>query len=139
MLPERLSTDQTSLNEGADAGGGGDRDDGGGGRDVWARIAFTGRWCAIAAQLTYGGVGPWLEGKAAMPAKVAASAALAAQLQLQNEAAHLLRAARDRMGALTFDRAELQAVVDDGKVRERGGTAGEYGVAADRRFHDRRQ
>jgi exoribonuclease-2 len=69
------------------------------------------------AQLTYGAVGPWLEGKAAMPAKVAASAPLAAQLQLQNEAAHLLRAARDRMGALTFDRAELQAVVDDGKVR----------------------
>jgi exoribonuclease-2 len=69
------------------------------------------------AQLTYGSVGPWLEGKAAMPAKVSASTPLAAQLQLQNEAAHLLRAARDRMGALTFDRAELQAVVDDGKVR----------------------
>src|SRR5437667_333108 len=69
------------------------------------------------AQLTYGAVGPWLEGKAAMPAKVAASAPLAAQLQLQNEAAHLLRAARDRMGALTFDRAELQTVVDNGKVR----------------------
>jgi exoribonuclease-2 len=69
------------------------------------------------AQLTYSAVGPWLEGKAAMPSKVAASAALAAQLQLQNEAAHLLRAARDRMGALTFDRAELQTVVDNGKVR----------------------
>jgi exoribonuclease R len=62
-------------------------------------------------------VGPWLEGKAAMPPKVAASAPLAAQLQLQNEAAHLLRAARDRKGALTFDRAELQAVMDNGKVR----------------------
>jgi exoribonuclease R len=36
---------------------------------------------------------------------------------VQNEAAHLLRAARDRMGALTFDRAELQTVVDNGKVR----------------------
>jgi exoribonuclease R len=67
--------------------------------------------------LTYGAVGPWLEGKAAMPSKVAASASLAAQLQLQNEAAHLLRAARDRMGALTFDRAELRTVSDDGKVR----------------------
>jgi len=41
---------------------------------------------------------------------------LAAQLQLQNEAAHLLRAARDRLGALTFDRAELQTVVDNGKI-----------------------
>jgi exoribonuclease-2 len=116
MLPERLSTDQTSLNEGAD------RvavviemavaPDGSLGRNRVFRALVRNR-----AQLTYGAVGPWLEDKAAMPAKVAASAPLAAQLQLQNEAAHLLREARDRMGALTFDRAELQAVVDDGKVR----------------------
>ena len=116
MLPERLSTDQTSLNEGADrvavviemtvAA------DGSVGANRVYRALVRNR-----AQLTYGSVGPWLEGKAAMPAKVAASAPLATQVQLQNEAAHLLRAARDRMGALTFDRAELQAVVDDGKVR----------------------
>jgi exoribonuclease-2 len=116
MLPERLSTDRTSLNEGEDrvavviemavAA------DGSVGRNRVYRARVRNR-----AQLTYGAVGQWLEGKAAMPAKVAASAPLAAQLQLQNEAAHLLRAARDRMGALTFDRAELQAVVDDGKVR----------------------
>ena len=49
-----------------------------------------------------------------------------AQLQLQDEAAHLLRAARDRLGALTFDRAELQPVVDDGNVRSVEGAAGEY-------------
>jgi VacB/RNase II family 3'-5' exoribonuclease len=116
MLPERLSTDQTSLNEGQDrvavviemtvAA------DGSIGANCIYRALVRNR-----AQLTYGAVGPWLEGKAAMPAKVAASAPLAAQLQLQNEAAHLLRAARDRKGALTFDRAELQAVVDNGKVR----------------------
>jgi exoribonuclease-2 len=116
MLPERLSTDQTSLSEGEDraavivemtvAA------DGSIGANRIYRALVRNR-----AQLTYGAVGPWLEGKAAMPAKVAASAPLVAQLQLQNEAAHLLRAARDRMGALTFDRAELQAVVDNGKVR----------------------
>jgi VacB/RNase II family 3'-5' exoribonuclease len=116
MLPERLSTDKTSLSEGADrlavviemtvAA------DGALGTNRVYRALVRNR-----AQLTYGAVGPWLEGKAAMPAKVAASAPLAAQLQLQNEAAHLLRAARDRMGALTFDRAELQTVVDNGKVR----------------------
>jgi VacB/RNase II family 3'-5' exoribonuclease len=116
MLPEQLSTDQTSLNEQqnrvavvveltvtADGSIGANR--------IYRALVRN------VAQLTYGSVGPWLEGQAAMPAKVAASAPLAAQLQLQNEAAHLLRAARDRMGALTFDRAELQAVVDNGKVR----------------------
>src|SRR5450756_2101551 len=116
MLPERLSTDRTSLSEGEDrvavvvemtvAPDGSIR-----ANRIYRALVRNG------AQLTYGAVGPWLEGTAAMPAKVAASAPLAAQLQLQNEAAHLLRAARDRMGALTFDRAELQAVVDNGKVR----------------------
>lgn len=132
MLPERLSTDQTSLNEGedrvavvvemtvaADGAIGANR--------IYRALVRNG------AQLTYGAVGPWLEGKAAMPAKVAASAPLAAQLQLQNEAAHLLRAARDRMGALTFDRAELQTVVDNGKVR---GVEGRRANTASRLIED---
>jgi exoribonuclease-2 len=68
-----------------------------------------------------------------MPAKVAASAGLQAQLQLQNEAAHLLRAARDRLGALTFDRAELQTVVDNGKVR---GVEGRRANTASRLIED---
>jgi VacB/RNase II family 3'-5' exoribonuclease len=116
MLPELLSTDRTSLSEGQDRVA----------VVVEMTVALDGAIMANRiyrarvrnhAQLTYSGVGAWLEGKAAMPAKVAASAELQAQLQLQNEAAHLLRAARDRMGALTFDRAELQATVEDGKVR----------------------
>jgi exoribonuclease-2 len=120
MLPERLSTDRTSLSEGADreavvvemtvAADGALGTSPGTNRIYRALVRNQ-------AQLTYGAVGAWLEGTAAMPAKVAASAPLAAQLQLQNEAAHLLRAARDRLGALTFDRAELQTVVDNGKVR----------------------
>jgi VacB/RNase II family 3'-5' exoribonuclease len=116
MLPEQLSTDRTSLNENQDrvavviemtVGA-----DGSIGANSIYRALVRNR-----AQLTYSGVGAWLEGKGPMPEKVAASADLQAQLQLQNEAAHLLRAARDRLGALTFDRAELQAIVDDGKVR----------------------
>jgi len=116
MLPERLSTDRTSLSEGEE------------------RVAVVIEFTVAAdgavsssriyrarvrnrAQLTYGGVGPWLEGKAQIPERVARVDGLEAQLRLQNEAAHLLRAARDRMGALTFDRAELQAVVDDGRVQ----------------------
>jgi VacB/RNase II family 3'-5' exoribonuclease len=116
MLPEMLSTDRTSLNEGEDRVA----------VVIEMMVSADGTISANrihlarvrnAAQLTYSATGAWLEGKAPMPAKVAASAELQAQLQLQNEAAHLLRAARDRMGALTFDRAELQAVVDNGKVR----------------------
>jgi len=52
------------------------------------------------AQLTYNGVGPWLEGSAPAPPKVAASADLQAQLKLQNEAAQALREQRHRLGAL---------------------------------------
>ena len=43
------------------------------------------------AQLTYNGVGAWLEGHGQLPPKVAASADLQAQLKLQDEAAPALR------------------------------------------------
>lgn len=115
MLPEQLSTNMTSLNEGVDrvavviemtVGA-----DGTIGANSIYRALVRNR-----AQLTYSGVGAWLEAMAQMPAKVVASPDLQGQLRLQNEAAHLLRTARDRLGALTFDRAELQATVDNGKV-----------------------
>ena len=117
MLPERLSTDLTSLGENRD------RDaiviemvvgpDG----DIGASSVYPAR-VRNRAQLTYSGVGPWLEGTGAAPAKVAAWPDLAAQVQLQNEAAHALREARHRLGALTFDRAEVQPVIAEGKVRD---------------------
>jgi len=117
MLPERLSTDLTSLSEGQD-------------RDaiiVEMLVAADGTISSSTvyralvrnrAQLTYSGVGPWLEGTAEPPAQVAASPELKAQLELQNEAAHALREARSRLGALTFDRAEVQPVTSNGKVRD---------------------
>ncbi|HTS66247.1 MAG TPA: RNB domain-containing ribonuclease [Candidatus Acidoferrales bacterium] len=115
MLPERLSTDLTSLNENETRAAiaiemvvRGD------GEIVSSRVFRA--LVRNRAQLTYNGVGAWLEGSAA-PAKVAASKELEAQLRLQNEAAHVLREARARMGALTFDRQELQAVVEDGRVK----------------------
>jgi exoribonuclease-2 len=116
MLPERLSTDLTSLNEGQDraavviemlvAADGSI-----GGESIYqARVRNH-------AQLTYSAVGAWLEATAAPPAKVAASADLQAQLKLQDEAAMALREARHRLGALTFDRQESQAVIADGNVK----------------------
>ena len=46
----------------------------------------------------------------------AQSADLTAQLELQDEAAQALRAARDRLGALNFDRVEAQPVINAGTL-----------------------
>lgn len=117
MLPEELSTNLTSLNEEQDRVA----------VVIEFLVASDGTFSAPAiyralvrnrAQLTYNGVGPWLENSAAAPAKVAASSGLAAQLKLQDEAACALREARHRLGALTFDRPEAQMVVTNGHVRE---------------------
>ena len=115
MLPERLSTDLTSLNEGVERSSlvvemvvAGDGSIGSG--SIYRAVVRN------QAQLTYNGVGPWLEGNAAAPPKVAASADLQAQLKLQDEAAQVLRQARYRLGALNFDRIEPEAVITDGKV-----------------------
>jgi len=117
MLPERLSTDLTSLSENADrlaivvdmtveAGG---------------SISSSSVYPALVqnrAQLTYHGVGPWLEAQAVAPSKVAASADLQAQLRLQDTAARRLREARHRLGALNFDRVEAEPVISDGQVQD---------------------
>jgi VacB/RNase II family 3'-5' exoribonuclease len=115
MLPERLSTDLTSLNESGERAAvaiefvvGPDGSLG--------SSAIYGARVRNHAQLTYNAVGAWLEGTGVAPAKVAASAELQAQLKLQDEAAQRLREARHRMGALTFDRMEAQPVFTGGRV-----------------------
>ena len=117
MLPERLSTGLTSLAENADrlaivvdmvvAADGSIS-----GSSVYPALVHN------RAQLTYHGVGPWLEGRAEAPSKVAASAELEAQLRLQDAAAQRLRDARHRLGALNFDRVEAEPVIADGEVRD---------------------
>ena len=115
MLPEKLSTDLTSLNEGADR------------RAVVVEFVVSADGAISApaiyralvrnkAQLTYHAVGPWLEGTAAAPQKLAASAELTAQLKMQDEAAQALRAQRHRLGALSFERPETQPILTGGKV-----------------------
>jgi exoribonuclease-2 len=117
MLPEELSTNLTSLAEGGDRAA----------LVAEMLVAADGSISATSiyraqvrnrAQLTYNAVGPWLEGSAAPPPKVAASGDLQAQLKLQDEAARWLREARHRLGALTFDRIEAQPVIADGQVRD---------------------
>jgi exoribonuclease-2 len=62
------------------------------------------------AQLTYNGVGPWLEGRSPAPAKVAASPALQGQLKLQDQVAQALKNARHRHGALDIETIEVHPV-----------------------------
>lgn len=116
MLPEQLSTDLTSLNQDADrlamvvdmvVAPDGSITSG----DVYRALVRN------RAQLTYNGVGPWLEGSAAAPPKVASSADLAAQLKMQDEAAQILFQERQRMGALDIDRVEAEAVITNGQVK----------------------
>ena len=110
MLPEALSTDASSLLEGADklclvietvVGADGVVR----GSDVYRAVARN------KAQLTYGGVGAWLESRGPAPPKVAASVELQTQLKLQSEAAQALRRERFRHGALDIDTIETRPVV----------------------------
>ena len=119
MLPEELSTDLTSLNEGQDR------------RAIV--IEFTVDAAGLMhgqqiyeaelrnqAQLAYSTVGPWLEGKARSDGRTEPKlddAALAAQVRLQDEAAQRLHAQRIKLGALEFNRVEADPVVIDGKVQ----------------------
>ncbi len=63
------------------------------------------------AQLAYNSVGAWLEGKGPAPAKVAASADLAAQLKLQDAAAQRLLNCRFQNGALDLETIETRPVM----------------------------
>jgi VacB/RNase II family 3'-5' exoribonuclease len=60
------------------------------------------------AQLAYNGVGAWLEGSGPAPAKVAASADLAAQLKLQDAAAQRMVGSRFQHGALDLETIETR-------------------------------
>ncbi len=63
------------------------------------------------AQLTYNGVGSWIEGASPAPPKVAASAELQAQLKLQNDVAQALKKQRFSHGALNIDTNEVHPIV----------------------------
>lgn len=115
MLPERLSTDLTSLNEGEDRLA----------IVVQFDVAEDGTLANASVQhalvhnhakLTYDPVGMWLEGKGPPPRAIARSPQLRDQLLLQDEAAQRLRRARNRAGALNFESVEAAPVVVNGKV-----------------------
>jgi VacB/RNase II family 3'-5' exoribonuclease len=70
------------------------------------------------AQLAYNRVGAWLENRGPAPAKVAASADLAAQLKLQDSAAQRMLNCRFQHGALDLETIETRPVMLKDQVVE---------------------
>lgn len=111
MLPEKLSTDLTSLRQDVDRlaivieismpG------DGTVGPSLVYRAVVRNR-----AKLAYNAVAAWLDGKAPAPAALQAVAGLDEQLRLQDKIAQGLKSNRHRLGALTLDTMEPRAVFD---------------------------
>jgi exoribonuclease-2 len=115
MLPEKLSTDLTSLGPQADraaivmeyvAGRNGDV--------VWADVCTA--LVRNQAQLNYDQVGRWLRDGTGAPCDGRVPPGLDEQLRLQNEAAELLHRFRKENGALTFGRAESIPIVVDNQI-----------------------
>ncbi len=114
MLPERLSTDITSLGQGVDrpaivvemlvAADG-----------SVAGSAIYRAWVRNQAKLAYHGVAAWLEG-GPPPAALAAVKGLDENLRLQDRAAMSLKNLRQLHGALTFDTRQSRAKFDGDEV-----------------------
>jgi exoribonuclease-2 len=117
MLPEQLSTDLTSLNEGEDRPAvvvdmtiteeGGIE-----GADIYLATVRN------RAKLSYLSVGAWLEGEGPLPPGVLAVGGLDANLRRQDSVAVALKGSRHRRGALTLDTTEGRAVFDGDRVRD---------------------
>jgi VacB/RNase II family 3'-5' exoribonuclease len=117
MLPELLSTDLTSLNEGqerlavvVDMTVDGDGQVAAG--EIYRAVVVN------RAKLAYNAVGAWLEGKADAPAKVVAVAGLAENLRLQDRVAQALRQRRHERGALELETLEPRAVFRGDEVSD---------------------
>ncbi|MDQ6787854.1 MAG: RNB domain-containing ribonuclease [Acidobacteriota bacterium] len=115
MLPERLSTDLTSLREGVErlavvvemnVRADGDVQT----SDVYRALVYN------RAKLSYEGIGAWLDENAPIPEKVASVAGMEAQVLLQKETAARLYQLRRKKGALEFETIETSPVVENGVI-----------------------
>ncbi len=117
MLPEKLSTDLTSLNYESDrhavvieliVG-----EDGAlRGSDVYEALVRN------RAKLSYDSVAAWLEGSAAAPAQLSAVPGLDENIRIQDRVAQLMKNLRHEHGALTLETVEGGLLFDDGKLAD---------------------
>ncbi len=113
MLPEKLSTDLTSLGEGQErlaivvemtVGGDGAVTH----SDVYRAVVVN------HAKLAYDAVAAWLDGTAPAPPRVAAVPGLDEQLRIQDQVAQRMKHLRTQHGALGLETIEARPVFDDG-------------------------
>jgi exoribonuclease-2 len=117
MLPERLSTDLTSLGEGQE------------------RLAIVVEMVVAAngtvpvsdiyravvlnrAKLAYNALAAWVEGGTPPPPKLAAVPGMDEQIRIQDRAAQALKRVRHAHGALHLETLEARAVFDDGVLAD---------------------
>jgi VacB/RNase II family 3'-5' exoribonuclease len=111
MLPEKLSTDLTSLGEGQER------------LAVVVELVVSEDGTVMAsdvyralvlnrAKLAYDGVAAWLDGQAPAPRRLAAVPGLDEQLRVQDRLAQAMKRLRHRQGALALETLEGRAVFD---------------------------
>ena len=111
MLPERLSTDLTSLNEGQERVA------------IVVEMRIDGDGACTAsdlyrarvlnrAKLAYNGVAAWLDGRGPVPERIAAVPGLDGQIRLQDRVAQVLKSVRHKRGALDLETIQARGVFD---------------------------
>ena len=135
MLPEKLSTDLTSLGEGQErlaiviemviAADGTVT-----ASDIYRAVVLN------RAKLAYNGVAAWLEGAAPAPPKLAAVPGMDEQLRIQDRVAQALRRVRHAHGALQLETLEARAVFEGGSLADLRAGREESGEGTDRGIHD---
>jgi VacB/RNase II family 3'-5' exoribonuclease len=117
MLPEKLSTNLTSLNFNQDRlsiviemviGADGSLQK----SDIYQALVRN------HAKLTYLGVGAWLQGRGPVPKSVADMNGLAESLRLQDQAAQKLKHLRHEHGALSLETIEARPIFDGDEIRD---------------------
>ena len=117
MLPEKLSTNLTSLADGQDRSA------------VVIEMVFDASGTLTRsdvfrakvhnrAKLAYNSVAAWLDGKGPMPQPIAAVPGMEQQIRIQDGVARILKRVRSERGALTLETIEARAIFEHGMLSD---------------------